>query len=566
MRCLPTLVRLCCTYSALYRNSNSTSVIPTGQYFDLSRSATTNINSSNCTKLQLNQASYLNLFLLIQSVTTLTYLIELNSDLQSTAGCLEQIIPTLAFNIIDAYALFDLNKLRTHAQQHTTQNENTIKMMNVLKRGNKLNEINFKKRRLFNSVEKIKKQQNKQHSSSSSSASSSSTSTPSSAVNSYLNEPPSLFDYSSLFSLFYLNYNQFALKGVQFKLNEHQYRQLTSFNSLNTVNNSSNNVDLRRVNKYLCMLNQTVHKRLASVCFHALAALAANNEEARRQISENSGLISRLIDSVNLIEGVPNTNESDIKKGINDLNYLKLDDFLSGKHENEMQSEEDDENEYIDEDSANIENQNEQDEENEFQDDEQEMNEEAELIDELEEDFDDLNQTDADLLRLSGLCLLHSLSRSVHQLRTKFLDKKIWLPILDLIKRGRQRRLEKKLILKRRKRLIHTANESSTMNAKKRMSSEIIDNIIDEDSTPTTTQQECSVVYSNEEENSEPPVGVQVSVSEQQLDVDELSSCDGSLNEQNLISITTAILANLLLDFSPSKEVIYFILLPYFLK
>jgi len=499
-------------------------------------------------------------------VTTLTYLIELNSDLQSTAGCLEQIIPTLAFNIIDAYALFDLNKLRLHAQQHTTQNENTIKMMNVLKRGNKLNEINFKKRRLFNSVEKIKKQQNKQHSSSSSSASSSSTSTPSSAVNSYLNEPPSLFDYSSLFSLFYLNYNQFALKGVQFKLNEHQYRQLTSFNSLNTVNNSSNNVDLRRVNKYLCMLNQTVHKRLASVCFHALAALAANNEEARRQISENSGLISRLIDSVNLIEGVPNTNESDIKKGINDLNYLKLDDFLSGKHENEMQSEEDDENEYIDEDSANIENQNEQDEENEFQDDEQEMNEEAELIDELEEDFDDLNQTDADLLRLSGLCLLHSLSRSVHQLRTKFLDKKIWLPILDLIKRGRQRRMEKKLILKRRKRLIHTANESSTMNAKKRMSSEIIDNIIDEDSTPTTTQQECSVVYSNEEENSEPPVGVQVSVSEQQLDVDELSSCDGSLNEQNLISITTAILANLLLDFSPSKEVIYFILLPYFLK
>jgi hypothetical protein len=104
------------------------------------------------------------------------------------------------------------------------------------------------------------------------------------------------------------------------------------------------------------------------------------------------------------------------------------------------------------------------------------------------------------------------------------------------------------------------------MNAKKRMSSEIIDNIIDEDSTPTTTQQECSVVYSNEEENSEPPVGVQVLVSEQQLDVDELSSCDGSLNEQNLISITTAILANLLLDFSPSKEVIYFILFIDFLK
>jgi hypothetical protein len=71
----------------------------------------------------------------------------------------------------------------------------------------------------------------------------------------------------------------------------------------------------------------------------------------------------------------------------------------------------------------------------------------------LDEEFDDYNQTDADLLRLSGLCLLHSLSRSVHQLRTKFLDKKIWMPIIDLIKRSRKRRLEKRLLVLKFKRL-----------------------------------------------------------------------------------------------------------------
>lgn len=36
-------------------------------------------------------------------------------------------------------------------------------------------------------------------------------------------------------------------------------------------------------------------------------------------------------------------------------------------------------------------------------------------------------------LRLSALSLMHSLSRSVQQLRTKFLDHKVWTPIIDLI-------------------------------------------------------------------------------------------------------------------------------------
>ena len=71
----------------------------------------------------------------------------------------------------------------------------------------------------------------------------------------------------------------------------------------------------------------------------------------------------------------------------------------------------------------------------------------------VEEEFDDYNETDADMLRLSGLCLLHSLSRSVHQLRTKFLDRKIWMPIIDLIKRSRKRRLEKRLLVLKYKRL-----------------------------------------------------------------------------------------------------------------
>jgi hypothetical protein len=554
LRTLPTLVRLCCMYSALYRNNNSSNLNQIGQNFDLYSA-----NSRCQNNKVLNQQSYLNLFLLIQSISTLTYLIELNSDLQTTASCLEQIIPTLAFNIVDAYSIFDSNKLKSYAKAAVLKRINISGLQS-----NKLNnELNFKKRRLFDSVEKINfinKKTNKSNqtssssssSTSSSASSSSTTSTSSSVINKYPENPSNIIEYSSLFSLFYLNYNQYATKGCQFKLNEHQYRQLSSlnFNPVDFITNKStidyesskqkNEIQrvkiMERVNSYLCMLNQTIHKRLASVSFHALAALAANNEEARRQISENSGLISRLIDSVNLKQ--QDENDENLKSNsLDDLNYLKLDDFLTDL---KMEQENDEINEEHNEDDID----------------------ECELIDELEEDFDDLNQTDADLLRLSGLCLLHSLSRSVHQLRTKFLDKKIWLPILDLIKRGRQRRIENKNLIKKRKSFLQI--DQQKVSVKKRDSNEFLSNkeedLISEETSKNLMVEKELISEDIESNQDSSRKMIKTETESEDSDLQEEHVCDGNLNEQNLISITTAILANLLLDFSPSKEVCKFII------
>ena len=58
------------------------------------------------------------------------------------------------------------------------------------------------------------------------------------------------------------------------------------------------------------------------------------------------------------------------------------------------------------------------------------------------------------------------------------------------------------------------------------------------------------------EEESEQLIGDDIGFQDL-IDLQDELNCDRSLNEKNLISITTAILANLLLDFSPSKEVVY---------
>jgi len=47
--------------------------------------------------------------LLVQSVNTLTYLVELSAELQMVAGSLEQIVPTLALNVVEAYAAQSLS-------------------------------------------------------------------------------------------------------------------------------------------------------------------------------------------------------------------------------------------------------------------------------------------------------------------------------------------------------------------------------------------------------------------------------------------------------------------------
>ena len=160
------------------------------------------------------------------------------------------------------------------------------------------------------------------------------------------------------------------------------------------------------------------------------------------------------------------------------------------------------------------------------------------FVNTLEDEFDDSNQTDSDILRLSGLCLLHSLSRSVHQLRTKFLDKKIWMPIIDLIKRSRKRRLEKNLLFLRYKRLrlIQIEQEKNKkLEASVRKFDEQGDSSALKETTKTP-EDDFDELDLNDEDNE--------------------FCCDfDSINEMNLLAVTTAILANLLLEFSPSKEV-----------
>jgi hypothetical protein len=112
---------------------------------------------------------------------------------------------------------------------------------------------------------------------------------------------------------------------------------------------------------------------------------------------------------------------------------------------------------------------------------------------------------DASLLKLSALSLLHSLSRSVHQLRTKFLDIKLTNSVSYLIRRVKMR----KDALNEEMRQLD-AIENETMCEQK------------ESNVPRT---------------------------------DDYNRIDFSLNEQNFISLLLAILANLLIDFSPCKEV-----------
>jgi hypothetical protein len=161
------------------------------------------------------------LHILIQSLSTFTYLIELSADLQETASYLEQIVPTLSSNVL-IYS------------PYTDKIETSKPIAKSLENG-------------FNLV-----------------------------------------------TYHYLNEN---------------------FNSSSSI-------------------------KLAAISFHALAGLAANNEEVRRRISDQDGLMNCLIEAI------------------------------------------------------------------------QEKNENN--------------------LRLGALSLLHSLSRSVQQLRTKFLDHKVWTPVVQL--------------------------------------------------------------------------------------------------------------------------------------
>ena len=92
LKTLPTLIRLCCTYSLNYR-IESMSASP-----------------FNSTKNTASFGKELNIFLLIESISTLTYLIELSPELQVTASYLEQIIPILSRNVLSACSMISLSE------------------------------------------------------------------------------------------------------------------------------------------------------------------------------------------------------------------------------------------------------------------------------------------------------------------------------------------------------------------------------------------------------------------------------------------------------------------------
>ena len=401
-----------------------------------------------------------NLLYLIEAVSTLTYLIELNSDLQQIAGYLEQILPTLIQNILYSFS-------------------------NILSFRKKIKTIDPK---LIFSGESSRQR--------------------SRAINKTTN--------SSLFSLFYLIYNQFTSKGIHLKMNQHQY-DLNSYKcSGNSTASMCRTSSSRKCLKFFKMFEINLYKYLISVSLHLMASLASNNEESRRQLTENSELINKIVELIQLKSnkmsgsGGEETNADD----------LRLTELL--------------ENDDCDFDDLLIEY-------------DEEIIEEAKaspaLLTATTEANLDLKSnsslTDSNLLRLSSLCLLHSLSRSVHQLRTKFLDNKLWNTIVELIN---------KIYVKKLK-----LNEMNSARTKK----------IDESASVLTGAsvgsgnfssnqvrfRECAVKTASNEEDDE-----DLLINEIDLDI-ESDLVDFSLNEKNLIAILFALVANLVIDFSPCKEV-----------
>jgi hypothetical protein len=360
----------------------------------------------------------------------------------------------------------------------------------------------------------------------------------------YLCSSP-LIGGSSIFSIFYLNYNQFAAKGIHLKLNEHQYK--TNLVAFKSASSNVNNGRYERLQasimnkplKFLKDLEKNLHKRLACVCFHALGALGLNNEEARRSISDNADLLSRIVDSVQILSnesGLITDNESVIRLVRNVSEDRLKEEVIDEDDEDEEDEDEDDDDDDDEENTGDYTSFNDVEMGQSDVDSEELDDEEENALDEWDLDEDSvINKNDASLLRLSSLCLMHSLSRSVQQLRTKFLDNKLWLPLIDLIKRiktRKQKRIEIKKKNKKQPRLIKgdhdmftDSNENSNNNENKMQTGSSNDEDLDD------TNSGCDLYYYNG------------------------ADLEGNLNEQNLITLTLAILANLLLEFSPSKEV-----------
>lgn len=538
---LPTLIRLCSNYSKNYRDINlkSSNLVDlanssTTSYFYSHRSSSLSTLNAPIQKKETNSHHYyLNIFFLIQSINTLTYLIELSADLQATASFLEQIVPTLAINILEAYSMQEINNIKLAKHKNSLTSHKKVFLKTNTKRQQQFRSLNLDSEK----INEIKN--NDEHDE---------------ANQDTMNaaeEEKFIFDksrllmykgFASLYSMFYLNYDHYTTKSIQFMRNEHQYHKLLDITENHDVlveaNKKSYIKMTTRVNRYLSLLDKTAHKRLASSCFHALGVLASNNEETRRQITDNSSLVCRLVDSIQLKfnekdSELSEDEASDLNSNKDSNNRLELEDAFK-------QAEESGNTEKVENILSDL--------KSEFNDSNFDLtcdsdDNDEDLTNTFDDEFDDYNQTDSDLLRLSGLCLLHSLSRSVHQLRTKFLDKKIWMPIIDLIKRSCKRRLEKKLFALKYKRLmLMQAGVDKKQNLNEKNSAASTDMVVDEE-TPVQLKDAIKTFEDD------------IEGKDNKNNDDVFFSDEDSLNEQNLLSVTTAILANLLLEFSPSKEI-----------
>lgn len=215
LRVLPTLVRLCSNFSASYRNSN----MKGSNLADLATSASANVYFTSLksiadhqTKETSSHVYLMNVYLLIQSINTLTYLIELSAELQEVASFLEQIVPTLALNIVEAYAVQNLSKVRLGNENQIKQNHTGCKV-NVMSRKNSDRPMeDVCENRI--GVDDDTKVANEE-----------ATAEAKCESTVKLNVEAGR-EFASLYSMFYLNYNQYTVKAAQFKDNEHQYHQL----------------------------------------------------------------------------------------------------------------------------------------------------------------------------------------------------------------------------------------------------------------------------------------------------------------------------------------------------
>lgn len=196
---------------------------------DLATSASANVYFTSLKSIAEHQTKetsshmyLINVYLLIQSINTFTYLIELSAELQEVASYLEQIVPTLALNIVEAYAVQNLSKVRLGKENQIGQNQSSSKV-NAMSRqdsGRLMEDVSETRVGVddvvvcVGAVVDTKKVVNDDAAEARFESSTAK-----------LNVEAGR-EFASLYSMFYLNYNQYTVKAAQFKGNEHQYHQL----------------------------------------------------------------------------------------------------------------------------------------------------------------------------------------------------------------------------------------------------------------------------------------------------------------------------------------------------